>query len=249
MAAISRAAFDALVNSTLTTQITPDSITPTTLDDLFYALSESYYNKIDGIQVTGMTNMISGVANGQNLEIILSLIMTAIDSQTNNTDGMIPYNFRAEKKYEQTLPTSFGTGSSYIIPFEDDFTTPNFDTNNLFYRDKFVATIPMTKTFALEKVCLKQTSPDADTWKIQILVNNVEVAASANVNSGIIDDYDGNIAGTEGYVFPTLTKSIALNAGDVVTFKIFCVSKAAGGTSVKLRINHVAAGAPICSNA
>jgi len=247
MSAISRADFDILVNSILTSQTAPDSVTPTTLDDLFLAISESYYNIVDGITVNGMTNLISGVANGQQLQDILSLIMAAINNQT-NTEGMIPYLFHAEKVAIQTLP-GFTTGSHFPISFEDDSTAPNFDTSNIFYTDKFVANIAMTKSFAVEKVCIKHVSPDADTWRVRICKNGTEIATTAWANSSSKDYYYSGFTDTNGYMFPSLVASgVSLAAGDVVIAEIFCEYHAAGGSAVTL-LSANPAGKPSFTNA
>lgn len=247
MPAISKAAIDTLINSTITVQTAPDSITPTTLDDPLYALNESCYNKVDGIAVTGMTNLIPGVGNGQNLEAILSLIMAQLNTQT-NPDGMIPYLFRAEKTEDQEI-LSYSTGSAHNLSFEDDTTAPNYDTSNIFYRDKFVANIAMVKTFALEKVCLYQAAPDGDTWKIRILKNGVEIAASASKTDASIDEYGNHISSTDGYIFPSLVApGVSLVAGDVVTAELFCVLDSSAGTVATLKAGHPA-GKPTFSNA
>lgn len=248
MPAISRADFDALVNAILTVQTAPDSVTPTTLDDLFLAVSESYWNKVDGITVDGMTNFIPGVANGMQLAQILSSIMAQTGSQT-NTNGMIPQLFRAEKTIDQSIGTVHATGSSFLIPFEDDSADPNYDTSNLFYASQFVANVGMTKTFAVEKFNLKQSSPGADTWKVQILKNGTEIAASAHVNSGITDTYGGSLTSTDGYLFPPVVASgVSLAAGDIVTVRLFCVSDSGSGTSPSVLTTHPA-GKPCFSNA
>jgi hypothetical protein len=247
MSAISRAAFDVLVNSILTSQIAPDSVTPTTLDDLFYAISESYYNKVDGITVDGMTNLISGVANGQQLNGILSLIMAAINNQT-GTDGMIPYNFRAEKVADQIIP-GFTTGSHFPIAFEDDSNAPNFDTSNIFYTDKFVANVAIVKSFAVEKVCLKHVSPDADTWRIRICKNGVEIASTPFANSSSRDYYYNSFTDTDGYMFPALVATgVSLAIGDVVTAELYCELHASGGSTVSLLFGNPA-GKPSFTNA
>lgn len=244
---ISKAALDSLVNSILTSQITPDSVTPTTLDDLFYALNESTYNKVDGITVDGMTNLISGVANGQQLSGILSLIMAAINNQT-GADGMIPYLFHAEKTVNQLIP-GFTTGSHFPISFEDDSITPNFDTSNIFYTDKFVANIAMVKSFAVEKVCIKHVSPDADTWRVRICVNGIEIASTPFANSSSRDYYYNNFLSTDGYMFPALVASgISLAAGDVVIAELYCELHASGGSDVKL-LSGNPAGKPSFTNA
>lgn len=247
MSAISRAAFDSLVNSILTSQIAPDSVTPTTLDDLFYAISESFYNKVDGIAVNGMTNLIPGVANGQNLPDILSLIMAAINNQT-NSNGMIPYLFHAEKTADQLIP-GYSTGSHFPIAFEDDSNAPNFDTSNIFYTDKFVANIAMVKTFAIEKVCLKHVSPDADTWRLRICHNGIELVSTPWANSSHRDYYDNSFTSTDGYMFPALVASgVSLAAGDVVTAELYCELHASGGSNVKLLYGNPA-GKPSFTNA
>lgn len=248
MAAISKAAFDALVNTILTTQITPDSVTPTTLDDLFYAIAESYFNKVDGITVDGMTNLLPGVSNGQQLNAILSLIMSQTTNQS-NTEGMTPNLFRAEKTVDQILdPGILVAGVGIPIAFEDDVTTPNFDTSNLFYRDKFVSNLVMTKSFATEKVCLILGTNYASTWRVRILKNGTEIATTPTISNTTKDDYGNTVTSANGFVFPSVVyPNAALAAGDIVTTELFCVTLASSTTYTLSSANTC--GKPSFSNA
>jgi len=239
MSAINRAAIDSLINTILTTQTAPDSVTPQTLDDICYAIAESYYNKVDGIQVSGMTSMLPGVSNGQNIEAILSLIMAAVGSLNTNI-SMTPNLFRAEKTADHII-TSWVTNTKIITPFEDNASDPNFDNSKLFYRDQFIANATMVKTFVVEKLAIKCSSPGSDQWKVIITKNGTPVASSSAKVGTDIDEYGNTMTDTDGYTFPSLiAPSISLAAGDIISAGLLCFNKSGGSGTVTLLFNHPA---------
>lgn len=238
MSAINRAAIDSLINTILTTQTAPDSVTPQTLDDPLYAIAESYWNKVDGIQVSGMTSMLAGVANGQDIETILSLIMAAVGSLNTNI-SMTPNLFRAEKTADHII-TGYTTNTLTKTMFEDNAAAPNFDNSKLFYRDEFIANAAMVKSFILEKLVLKQSIGTTGQWQGVIMVNGIVVAASATVDQNSKDEYGNKFTDTDGFTISSvLALNVSLAQGDIVTAGVKCIAPGTG-TTLTLPFAHPA---------
>lgn len=206
--------------SVISSQTAPDTIGTATLSSFIQDIIDSYWNKIDGITVSGLVipPAFTGlITDGDSLTSIINVLLNQFDPTMSTSTGN-PYLFRATKN---ATPLKLGTSgtTNNVLYFEDDYTDPNFDTSNLFYQTKFVANAAMTKTFALEGVTLKTGgSGTLDTYRIRIMKNGVEVVTGATFTGGsMVDMYGNDEASTPGFVFPPIyAAGLTLAAGDAV---------------------------------
>lgn len=215
--------------SIITGQTAPDSITPATLGGLLADIIESMYNRVDGIDVSGMTIppcFTGQINNGDLLPDILTTLMAAVCNI--DPDSNIDMSaFRATKTVQQPLPNVTG---NYVIYFEDDGTAPNYDNGNRFYTNQYLANGSIVKDFIVEQVKVTVPSLTTQSVRIRILKNGTEIATTTAVSSpATIDAYGVNI--TNGFTFPTLiAEDVTLAAGDIVTAEVSVNGNAADPT-------------------
>ena len=203
----------------MTSQTSPDTITPTTLGVMIQDIIDSMYNTVDGITISGAP-----------IATYIQSLITQIVATANTVN---PYLFLANKTLDQPIAAASG---NYKIVYEDDTTAPNYDVSNLFYFDQYVSNQVLSKTFVLENVVVKAASVGAsDSFRIRILKNGVEVCTSATLllGTGPIDIYGSQITGANGYRMPTLISPIITMAiGDIITSELVYVYSSA--TTLKI---------------
>ena len=115
MAALNKAALTAEILAQITSQTSPNSITPAVVGGVVQDIVDSMYDNVDGITISGLT--------------LQQYIQQLID-QNNIIMGnaITQYLFSATKSLSQPM-TNSGTSNDVVI-FENDYTLPNFDTSN-----------------------------------------------------------------------------------------------------------------------
>jgi hypothetical protein len=204
MALKSKAQLTTELLAIITGMTSPDSITPTTDGGERQDIIDSFISQVE----TGGLTLADFIVS-----IVTPLLSGGIAVDINA--------FRASKTVDQPCAGAAATG--YKIHFEDDITPPNFDNGNRFLTNEYVFSGSITKRFAWEKQIV--TSINSGTYKLRILKNGAEVAASETITAATQDVYGHSASGT-GYEFEPFYFDVAGVSGDKVTWEVYCITTA-----------------------